>query len=632
MRLKVPLRLLVVAVDDRDVEGEVDREVREQQSPRRARRLGDDHGDLVGERRGGVDDHLVVQEVHEVRPLGDRAVTESTASDVPASDVPEPPTQVGEPAERPLGGRALHDEVPGEAAAVPREGPRLPQHALVGVEHGGLTVDRTLPVGDRRRRPAEQRRDGAAPLPLPCGALDERERLREARREARDQPAALTTGRAVERTEHADLRRRAGRHRPARDDARVEVATTTRLRHRPVVREAGEHPWLQLGRVRDDELPARIRDDGRPDLLRQLHRTAVPRRPSAGDDAGDDVVGPEAAAGDPRVEPVPPVRLVQAGELLVLEQRCDDRVLDGTQLVGASAVDLDAGCTECPRELDGRVRVEGGGRERIADVDGEALQRLWSTIGWDAGAEQPLEQPFVVLAPPREARVVHLSGGERPCRLRGDQQPERARARRGGDLRDLPVELRLRIQIVAEVDRERAVLHRGRGGIPAVGRQRRDGTRGARCAAQQRTGQPQVPGPPDPHTRCEQPWVHVGGVPDPSRSVDLQRGHRGREAVGGDVLRDAVEREVQTGSGTAHDRGALARRRAGGAAHTRNLERTSDSAPPPAVCRRLRRTRQPVGPRHSWSSSPPLPRTCFSPASMRNGNRFCRGGIGQLKL
>jgi len=67
--------------------------------------------------------------------------------------------------------------------------------------------------------------------------------------------------------------------------------------------------------------------------------------------------------------------------------------------------------------------------------------------------------------------------------------------------------------------------------------------------------------------------------------------------------------------------------------------RTASSARPIRSGRRASRAERRgagrVGPhpvRHSCSSSPSLFRTCFSPASMRNGKRFCFGGIGQLKL
>ena len=277
---------------------------------------------------------------------------------------------------------------------------------------------------------------------------------------------------------------------------------------------------------------------------------------------------------------MPPVRLVQAREPLVLEQRLDHRMLDVTQLVRARAVDLDPGRSERPGQLDRRVRVQRGRLERDPDVAGEPLEHHGPAVGRDPRPEQALEQALVVVAPPRETRVVHLRCGERPGGLRRDQKAQGTRSGGSRDLRDLAVELLLGVQRVTKVEGQRAVVARGSGVVPAVRGQRGDRAGGAGRTAEQTPSEAQVPGACHADTGPEQPWIHVRRVPDPPRALHLECGDSGWESGVVDALDDAVEGERQAVVRAVHDRRAFARRRVRAAVHGQTVERTSDIARP----------------------------------------------------
>src|SRR5690242_14064593 len=97
-----------VAVDDGDVQWKADLGVAEQESPRLVAGLVDGRGHRHGVADRAVHDDLVVLEEYELRGrAGERR------------------TEPGEQDQRPLGGRALDDEVAGEPAARPGPGAAL---------------------------------------------------------------------------------------------------------------------------------------------------------------------------------------------------------------------------------------------------------------------------------------------------------------------------------------------------------------------------------------------------------------------------------------------------------------------------------------------------------------------------
>ena len=232
-----------------------------------------------------------------------------------AAQAPEPVAQVGDPAQRPLGAGALHDEVAGEAAV------RAPVAGLaVGI--GRRVVGVAVPRVAQARRPApQQRAHHLAPLAGAGRLLDEAEGVGVAAGEPGDHPAALAAGGAVHRAEQAELGVVAAGHRAVVDHPLVEVGAAGRPGQRAVAAHAGEHARLELGDVGDHEHPAVVGHGRGPDLHRERQRASAVGRPPAGGGAGRLVRRPEPAAAHPLVDPGPAVGLEQVRELLVAQQR-----------------------------------------------------------------------------------------------------------------------------------------------------------------------------------------------------------------------------------------------------------------------------------------------------------------------
>ena len=248
-----------------------------------------------------------------------------TLVDRPRSELPQPVAQVGDPAQRPLRAGPLDDEVAGEAAV-------RPAAACLAVRVGRRRVGVGLPdVAQSGRTTAEQRADDLSPLAGTGGLLDQPECRGVAAGQPRDQPTALAAGRAVHRTEQAELGVGAAGDGTVVDHALVEVGPPGRARQRAVAAHPGQHPRLELGHVCDHEGPAVVGNRGRADLHGEGQRSTAVGRPAPGRRAGRLIGRAEATVAHPLVDPGPAVGREEVGELLVGQERGDARVLQRPQ-------------------------------------------------------------------------------------------------------------------------------------------------------------------------------------------------------------------------------------------------------------------------------------------------------------
>ena len=178
-----------------------------------------------------------------------------------AAELPQPVAQVGHPAQRPLGGRALDDEVAGE----PAPGAAVP----VGVLAGAGGVRRLAQVGPAlrprpRRAPASRGRASVCTTSprSPARAASSTSPIARgiAAGQPRQHPAALAAGAAVHGAEDADLGLGPGRRRrPAVDHALVQVGRPRRLGHRARRRSSRRAPAARAGRRRPRPAASRRR-------------------------------------------------------------------------------------------------------------------------------------------------------------------------------------------------------------------------------------------------------------------------------------------------------------------------------------------------------------------------------------
>ena len=148
----------------------------------------------------------------------------------------------------------------------------------------------------------------------------------------RHQPTAITLRCSVHRAEQRHLGVLSSVDRTARYDPCVKISGGPGGDHIAIPGHGRKDARLQLGGIRDHQLPAVVRHRRGSNLLRQLKRPAATGRPPTGHDPADDVVGAETTIRDPRVDPVPAVRARQPRELFVFEERRDGRMLDLLQL------------------------------------------------------------------------------------------------------------------------------------------------------------------------------------------------------------------------------------------------------------------------------------------------------------
>jgi hypothetical protein len=367
-------------------------------------------------------------------------------------------------------------------------------------------------------------------------------------------PPALPPGAAVHRPEHPDLGVGPGRHRSTGDHALVQVGGPRRLGHGRVAAHPGEHPRLQLRDVGDDEPPPRVGDRRRTDLRRDRQRTATGGRPPSGHDPAGQEVRAEPAVPDPGVQPVPAVGSEQPGQLLVLQQQRDPRVVELLEGPGAGVGHRQPRRLQGAQQAGRRVRVQLGSAEGRPDPQQQPVQRHRAPAGRRPRAEQLAQQPVVDVGAPRQPGVGHLGGHQGTGGLGRQQQPEAPPLRCRGDRRLLARQLRDRIEPVGRVvEGEEPRVRRG----DRLQRPPRVGVRPAehrlvdeRGPPEDGMAQPQVGAALDPQPGVQEARVPPGGVvPDPADGggvaradvagelVGRQPGHLGGGAVVGELVR-----------------------------------------------------------------------------------------------
>ena len=298
----------------------------------------------------------------------------------------EPAAQPGEQHQRPVRRARLDHEVAGEPAPGPggAAGPGVP----LGFRVTGLLGDRA-PRGRRRRAgPAEHGPDHPALLTGPRRGLDVAGRGRETPPQHREQLAGLATGPPV----HGGEQRLLGLVPVPAEDAGqslIQVTAGRRLRERAVPRQRGEHTRLELRGVGNHQHPAGIGHHRAAQHPRDLQRAAAARRPPAGHHAAHHVLGAEPPVPHPGVQPGPAVRGVQPGQLLVLQQRRDRRVVDLAQHGEPGRRHPDPRAGQRAHELGGRVQVHRPPAERRRDLPGELGQPGRARPGQCGGRPRP---------------------------------------------------------------------------------------------------------------------------------------------------------------------------------------------------------------------------------------------------
>ena len=206
-----------------------------------------------------------------------------------------------------------------------------------------------------------------------------------------------------------------------------------RLREGVITGERGEHPRLELGRVRDHQHPAGIRNDRAADHPRNLQRAAAAAGPPARNHSPDHVLRVEPAAADPFVQPGPAVRRVQPGQLLVFEQNGIAGWSMLPEHARAGGLDLDAVGRERLQQLCRGVGVDRAAAERGGDLGCEVGQPGRPEPRPGPAAEQAGQQGVVHVSPPRHAPGAHLGCGQAARGLHRGQQAEPGRVGIRGD-------------------------------------------------------------------------------------------------------------------------------------------------------------------------------------------------------
>jgi hypothetical protein len=257
----------------------------------------------------------------------------------------------------------------------------------------------------------------------------------------RHQSAGLAAGGAVHGAEHRELGLSPVTAEALVGDALIEVTAACCGGERRVLPESRQHPRFELRGIGDDEDVALVRSHGVAHLVRDLQRSAAPRRPASGHDTADHVLRAEAAVVHPGVEPGPAVGGQEPGEFLVGEERRNRRVLLALEFPGPRGPHLDPRPVQCSQDLLRRVRIQARVAESRAQLAGEPLQLPRPGALRRPGAQAPFEQLLVDVPAPGEAPELHLGGDEGSRRLGRDEQVE-ARSFHGiGDGGELPAEL-----------------------------------------------------------------------------------------------------------------------------------------------------------------------------------------------
>ena len=140
------------------------------------------------------------------------------------------------------------------------------------------------------------------------------------------------------------------------------------------------------------------------------------------------VHGPEPAVVDPLGEPRPPVGRQQPGELLVLEQRLDDRMPVLGELPSARGLDEHAGAVQRAQQLGLRVEARGGVAQRLAHAPAGVLElRRGDRRRRVARRAHRVRMRLVRRGIPRQPGGAQLDRDQRARGLGRRQQPEASR-------------------------------------------------------------------------------------------------------------------------------------------------------------------------------------------------------------
>ena len=320
------------------------------------------------------------------------------------------------PAERPLGGAALHDEVAGEPAPVARGRARAP---LVGRASRRRSLAGTAPSRQPRRGSGEERPSSVVTT---LAALARRARPRSTSAIARGYArASRGTSRPLSPVvapyiapSIATFASSRVATTPLVDDARVEVAPAAGRGHRLVARHARRARAARAARRRRPRASSRGRRPPRRGRASAAAARRRPRSPSARWRAARHVVGPEPPVDAPRSSSqVQPLRAEQAGELLVLEQRLDRRMV-----VLARAPSARVESTWMPARSQGAQQV--GLRVEVERLARRAPSRTLHGERLHAGR----------LAPRRRARARAPRSSTALVHRAAPRQPGRAASRR----------------------------------------------------------------------------------------------------------------------------------------------------------------------------------------------------------
>ena len=284
-----------------------------------------------------------------------------------------------------------------------------------------------------------------APLTPSSRDLDQVHRHGIPAAEGGQQSAGLPRGGAVHRTEHRDLGPPSVTGEAVVGERGVEIRAGRDALQRSIAGHRREDPRFELRGIGNDECVPGIRDNRSAQRAGDLQRSAAPTRPPAGHDPAWHVLAAKPAVPHPLREPGPPVRGVQPGQLLVLQQRCHGGMIQLPEHPRPRRRDVEPDAPEGRPDIQHRVcvhreaecRVDAGGQ-----LDQRARARAWRCRRAEGGGEDLA----VNVRPPRQSGPAHLDGGETRRRLGGGQQGQRAvvadPAPLGGDRSQHSVEVR----------------------------------------------------------------------------------------------------------------------------------------------------------------------------------------------
>ena len=353
-------------------------------------------------------------------------------------------THRAHPTQSPLRRRTLHNKIAGHTPVrtCSRHRTRLSRRRRP------ISHNLTETLIHRRGRTTQKSRHLPARLTNTSRTLRKLHRLRKKRRHMRQQGTNLTAAAAIHNRQHAHLRVGTLRqthtlHARQLGNTRIQVSATTRRSERLITAQRRQNARLNLRAIRHRQHLTLRRLHRLTNLRRQLQRTTAGSAPAPGRGATHLKMRAERTLRNPGISPRPAVSSPNAVQLLIAQNRVNqrptlfplsrNRIRPTLQLPRTRRLHRNPRRLQSTQKILRRIRVQRRHKQHALNLLRQLLHLLRTLPGCRARTQQLAQMLMMRLHIKRDAVIANLSRHQRTGRLSRRQKTQPLRMPRGAN-------------------------------------------------------------------------------------------------------------------------------------------------------------------------------------------------------